>query len=69
MSDACSTHGSDDKQIQNFGQINQKGGFLENLSVVWKVVLKRVFKKMVGNIWTLNKMVHWQALVNNSRFP
>jgi len=25
MSEACSTHGSDDKRIQNFGQINQKG--------------------------------------------
>ena len=54
MSEACSTHGSDDKQIQNFGQINKKERCLEDLSVVWKVVLKQVFKKTDGNIWTLN---------------
>ena len=29
MSEACSTHGSDDKRIQNLDQINQKGEISE----------------------------------------
>jgi hypothetical protein len=69
----CSTHGRDEKCIQNFGR-ELKGRALENLDVDRRIILEWILGKQDGVLWIgfTWLRVQWRALLNtvmNLRVP
>jgi hypothetical protein len=52
MGGACSTHGPDERCIQNFSRKTEGKGHSEDLGVDGRIILEWILEKWGGKMWT-----------------